>query len=132
MLKLKINKEPYWLELGYGVKVKVKPCTSAVFYEAKAYMNAKLADLAKEYKAGESMEGTIKKMNEMIQDYAAKSRPQACGELGLVDEIVNMNMLRNYVVAFAYSVYQNPAKICPFHQMLSPRTIRDFVTYKKK
>ena len=51
MLKLKINKEPYWLELGYGVKVKVKPCTSAVFYEAKAYMNAKLADLAKVYKA---------------------------------------------------------------------------------
>lgn len=51
MLRLKINKEPYWLELGYGVKVKVKPCTSAVFYEAKAYMNAKLADLAKEYKA---------------------------------------------------------------------------------
>ncbi len=51
MLKLKINQEPYWLELGYGVKVKVKPCTSAVFYEAKAYMNAKLADLAKDYKA---------------------------------------------------------------------------------
>ena len=51
MLKLKINREPYWLELGYGVKVKVKPCTSAVFYEAKAYMNAKLAELAKEYKA---------------------------------------------------------------------------------
>ena len=51
MLKLKINKEPYWLDIGYGVKVKVKPCTSAVFYEAKAYMNAKLADLSKEYKA---------------------------------------------------------------------------------
>lgn len=54
MLKLKINKEPYWLELGYGVKVKVKPCNSAVFYEAKAYMNAKLADLAKEYKANKA------------------------------------------------------------------------------
>ena len=51
MLKLKIQKEPYWLELGYGVKVKVKPCTSAVFYEAKAYMNSKLAELAKTYKA---------------------------------------------------------------------------------
>ena len=88
--------------------------------------------LAKEYKAGESLEGTIKKMNEIIQDYAAKSRPQACGELGLVDEIVNMNMMRNYIVAFAYSVYQNPVQICPFHQMLSPRTMRDFVTYKKK
>ena len=49
MLRLKINKEPYWLELGYGVKVKVKPCTSAVFYEAKAYMNSKLTELAKIY-----------------------------------------------------------------------------------
>ena len=54
MLKLKVNKEPYWLELGYGVKVKVKPCNSAVFYEAKAYMNAKLADLAKKYKANKA------------------------------------------------------------------------------
>lgn len=44
MIRLKIQKEPYWLDLGYGVKVKVKPCTSAVFYEAKAYMNSKLAE----------------------------------------------------------------------------------------
>nr|DAH78763.1 MAG TPA: hypothetical protein [Caudoviricetes sp.] len=55
MLRLKVNKEPYWLELGYGVKVKVKPCNSAVFYEAKAYMNAKLADLAKEYKSNKAV-----------------------------------------------------------------------------
>lgn len=54
MLRLKIQKEPYWLELGYGVKVKVKPCTSTVFYEAKAYMNSKLAELAKEYKANKN------------------------------------------------------------------------------
>lgn len=51
MIRLKVSKEPYWLDLGYGVKVKVKPCTSAVFYEAKAYMNSKLAELAKIYKA---------------------------------------------------------------------------------
>lgn len=51
MIRLKISKDPYWLELGYGVKVKVKPCVSAVFYEAKAYMNSKLAELAKDYKA---------------------------------------------------------------------------------
>lgn len=55
MLMLKINKEPYWLELGYGVKVKVKPCTSAVFYEAKAYMNNKLAELAKIYQANKAV-----------------------------------------------------------------------------
>ena len=46
MLKLKIQKEPYWLEIGSGVKVKVKPCTSAVFYEAKAYMNNAIAENA--------------------------------------------------------------------------------------
>lgn len=49
MIRLKISKEPYWLELGYGVKVKVKPCTSAVFYEAKAYMNSRLTEFAKIY-----------------------------------------------------------------------------------
>lgn len=54
MLRLKVNKEPYWLELGYGVRVKVKPCTSAVFYEAKAYMNSKLAELAKVYQANKA------------------------------------------------------------------------------
>lgn len=43
MLKLKFKNEPYWLDLGMGVRVKVKPCTSSVFYEAKAYMNSKVA-----------------------------------------------------------------------------------------
>ncbi|MFI3241761.1 MAG: hypothetical protein R3Y43_04265 [Alphaproteobacteria bacterium] len=50
MIKLKIQKEPYWLELGSGVKVKVKPCTSAVFYEAKAFMHARISAMAKKYK----------------------------------------------------------------------------------
>ena len=50
MLKLKFKNEPYWLDLGMGVRVKVKPCTSSVFYEAKAYMNSKVADMAKRIK----------------------------------------------------------------------------------
>lgn len=50
MLKLKIQTEPYWLELGSGVRVKVKPCNSAIFYEAKAFMNNKVADMAKKIK----------------------------------------------------------------------------------
>ncbi len=37
-----------------------------------------------------------------------------------------MPMMRNYIVAFADSCYQNPASICPFHQMLLPRTIKDY------
>lgn len=43
MLKLKFKNEPYWLDLGMGVRVKVKPCTSSVFYEAKAFMNSKVS-----------------------------------------------------------------------------------------
>ncbi len=50
MLKLKFKNEPYWLELGMGVRVKVKPCTSSVFYEAKAFMNSKVAEYANRIK----------------------------------------------------------------------------------
>ena len=50
---------------------------------------------------------------------------------GLVDEIVDMPMMRNYIVAFTDAVYQNPESICPFHQMLLPRTIRDYDNLKK-
>ena len=45
---------------------------------------------------------------------------------GLVDEIVDLPMMRNYIVAFTDSCYQNPESICPFHQMLLPRTIKDY------
>lgn len=50
MLKLKFKNEPYWLDLGMGVRVKVRPCTSSVFYEAKAFMNSKVAEVAKRLK----------------------------------------------------------------------------------
>ena len=49
-----------------------------------------------------------------------------------MDEIVDMPMMRNYIVAFADSVYQNPESICPFHQMLLPRTILDYDKLNKK
>lgn len=50
MLKLNIPKEPYWLNVGYGVKIKVKPCTSNIFYQAKAYMNDKISQLSNNIK----------------------------------------------------------------------------------
>lgn len=65
-------------------------------------------------------------MNALINDYNEKSKPFYCAKAGLVDEIVDMPMMRNYIVAFTDSCYQNPESICPFHQMLLPRTIRDF------
>ena len=43
-----------------------------------------------------------------------------------MDEVVDLPMMRNYIVAFTDSCYQNPESICPFHQMLLPRTIKDY------
>ena len=45
---------------------------------------------------------------------------------GLVDEVVAMGDLRSYLVAFAEAAYQNPASICPHHQMMLPRVIADY------
>ena len=87
--------------------------------------------LAKDQKAGKDLQPTIDKMNALINDYNEKSKPFYCAKAGLVDEIVDMPMMRNYIVAFTDACYQNPESICPFHQMLLPRTIRDFETFKK-
>ena len=44
----------------------------------------------------------------------------------MVDEIVDMTKLRDYMVAFTDAAYQNPTAICPVHQMILPRICRDF------
>ena len=80
--------------------------------------------LVKDDKSGKDLQETIEKMNKLIEDYRKKSEPMYTAKTGMVDEIVNLNALRNYIVAFAQSVYQNPKEICPVHQMMLPRIIR--------
>lgn len=80
--------------------------------------------LVKEKDAGKSLEPVIGKMNEMVKSYYDKSRPIYCAKRGMVDEVVKMGDLRKYCMAFVGSVYQNPASICPFHQMITPRVIK--------
>ncbi|WP_326974757.1 acyl-CoA carboxylase subunit beta [Caproicibacter sp. BJN0012] len=87
--------------------------------------------LVKDQKAGKDLQPTIDKMNEMIGEYDEKSRPKFCAQAGFVDEIVPLPQIRRYAMAFVDSVYQNPESICAFHQMLLPRVIRDFNTYKQ-
>lgn len=82
--------------------------------------------LVKEKKAGNDIHPTIDKMNEMIQMYNDKSRPKYCTIKGMADEIVDMTEIRPYIQAFTEAAYQNPTAICPFHQMVTPRTIRDY------
>ncbi len=81
--------------------------------------------LVKDADAGVPLEGTIEKMNVLIQQYHTNSRPNLCAKLGLVDEVVKMTELRKYIVAFVEAAYQNPKSICPIHQMLLPRVIKD-------
>ena len=87
--------------------------------------------LVKDQKDGKDLQPTIDKMNALIQDYAAKSNPMACAEQGLVDEIVKLSDLRNYIAAFVGAAYQNPKSICPFHHMLLPRNIREWNSLHK-
>jgi glutaconyl-CoA decarboxylase len=78
----------------------------------------------KEKDSGRPLEPIAQKMNEMAKKYYDTSRPDFCAQRGFVDEIVDLPSLRGYLKAFAGAVYQNPASICPRHQMLLPRIIR--------
>jgi len=78
----------------------------------------------KEKDSGKSLQPVLDKMNQLAKEYYDKSRPIACAVTGMVDEIVRYEDIRNYMVAFANAVYQNPKSICPQHHMILPRMIR--------
>jgi len=80
--------------------------------------------LVKEKDAGNPLEPVIEKMNKVVEDYKTFSRPKYCAKVGYVDEIVNMDDIRQYMKAFIGSAYQNPKSICPQHQMILPRIIK--------
>ena len=80
--------------------------------------------LVKEKEAGRPLAPVIESMNKMAQEYHDNSRPAYCAKYGLVDEVVKLDTVRNYLVAFAGAAYQNPKSICPQHQMILPRSIK--------
>ncbi len=80
--------------------------------------------LVKEKESGRPLAPIIDKMNELAREYNEKSRPFYCAKTGFVDEVVRFEAIRNYLVAFANGVYQNPRSICPQHHMMLPRLIR--------
>ena len=72
---------------------------------------------------GDDLDPVIEKMNELAREYYEKSRPAYCAKTGFVDEVVKLKDLRNYLVAFANAVNQNPKSFCMFHHMVLPRSI---------
>jgi len=80
--------------------------------------------LVKEDDEGRDIMPVVDKMNQMIDDYRAKSEPAYGAKMGFVDEIVCLPELRGYIQAFIGANYQNPQSITPVHQMLLPRIIK--------
>ena len=80
--------------------------------------------LVKEKDAGRPLGQVIEKMNEMVEHYRKTSQPIYCAKKGFVDEVVRFEAIRDYMVAFANGVYQNPRSICPHHHLMLPRLIR--------
>ena len=78
----------------------------------------------KEKDAGRSLDEVADRMNTLAEQYSQHSRPDYCARYGLVDEVVDLAELRNYLTAFAGAAYQNPRSICPKHQMILPRIIK--------
>jgi glutaconyl-CoA decarboxylase subunit alpha len=80
--------------------------------------------LVKEKEGSRPLQPVIDQMNALARQYREQSRPLYCARRGFVDEVVPFEDLRRYMVAFAGAAYQNPASICPQHQLLLPRLIR--------
>ncbi len=78
----------------------------------------------KEKDAGRPLDEVADKMNNLAEQYRKHSSPEYCARYGLVDEVVDLAELRNYLTAFAGAAYQNPRSICPKHQLLLPRIIK--------
>ena len=78
----------------------------------------------KEKDAGRPLQPIAEKMNELAEQYDKNSKPDYCAHYGLVDEIVKLRELRNYLKAFTGAAYQNPRSICPRHHMILPRIIK--------
>ena len=79
----------------------------------------------KEKDAGRPLDEVADKMNSLAEQYRQHSSPEYCAHYGLVDEVVDLAELRNYLTAFAGAAYQNPRSICPRHQMMLPRIIKN-------
>jgi len=79
--------------------------------------------LVKTKDKGGDIDPVIAAMNRLAEKYHQESRPVYCAQMGLVDEVVRLENLRKYLMAFVTSNYQNPKSFCMFHHMLLPRVI---------
>ena len=71
MIRLILKREPHWLDLGHGVRVHVRPCTTALMMAARAEVqrSAELS-LSETQAAGERTAALVKALGRLgIQDW---------------------------------------------------------------
>lgn len=65
MLRLDLPKEPYWIDLPHGVRVRVAPLTTAVYEAARAKGNAAVRDLVAREQVVEDAGGRVVDLPDM-------------------------------------------------------------------
>ena len=67
MLRLDLKREPYWLDLGHGVRLHVRPCTTALVMAARAAV-ARTAPPQDERAAGTLTAAFVKTLAQLAVD----------------------------------------------------------------
>jgi hypothetical protein len=61
MIRLDLKREPHWLDLGHGVRLHVRPCTTALMMAARAEVQRIHAPVQKEAQAAGERTATLVK-----------------------------------------------------------------------
>ena len=90
MIRLKLPAEPYWLELPMGVRVKVRPLTTAIAAQARAQSSRLLGelrqDLERRKETGVPLDGLPDLADEDVAaGYALQATLQAFARAGIVE-----------------------------------------------
>lgn len=60
MIRLDLKREPYWLDLGHGVCVHVRPCTTALVMAARAAVARSIDPVTDDSTVGQPAEASAK------------------------------------------------------------------------
>ena len=116
MLRLNIKTEPYWLDLGLSVRVKVRPCTSPIFYAARAFMSKKLTELGEEYKKR-------KELGLPLEDFPLLDTSEV--REALAEEFLALGLARAAILDWEGILESQGEKPAP----VTPEKIEEFMTH---
>jgi glutaconyl-CoA decarboxylase subunit alpha len=94
-----------------------------VMYGGTASVSSYRGKLIKAKRDEKPLEPIVDSMNKFVEKYENDSKAIHCAQMGFVDEVVPLNQIRTYLIAFVRAAHQNPKHISPLHQKQLLRTI---------